>query len=368
MEEKSEKVKQTNIAPEETVPEPKKSHKGVIIGLILALLIAAVGIVAVILLSRSSNPEAVALDAITRTIKEENKTISGTVKISSSETGSVTLALDGKSSGLNNEASATITVKMNNLGDFVFRFNEVFQDNGTLYLKTSELRDFFDSVKDKYKAYLTTDALTAVVDSIDNLVKSVDARWWRISVAEIMELSGLSSESLATEYNCVIKAAGDIFKSSGLNHLAEIYQNNQFLIVGASDVKPASFTGNSYSAAIDSVRLAKFWNTFVVSEDVAAIRACGENSDILETVMPDELVGTATFATYLDIDNNHNLNGFYLRAVSDSNITTEVDLRLGKGDGRIETPETSKPITDLKDEVENVAKSIVNLFSFATAE
>lgn len=351
----------------------KKSKKGLIISIIVALVVAGGAIAAVLILNRGNNPDSIALDAVTKTIKEPAHSISGKLELAATTVSAteenlaqtkIIFDLNGENNGMDSSSSATITVKTNGMSDFVFRFDEVLQSDGTIYVKPSDLTAFINSIASNYSQYLSSEPLAAIVTEVKSLATKISSNWWRISIPEVLKEFGVADAEFTEEYDCSVAAANELLSASGLESVANIYKNNQFLNVKKSDQKISSFTGDAYETTIDTSKLAKFWNEYATSDKVKKINECTKKGDTLNTVTPDELSAVSDSAFFLDIDKDHNLSGFYFND-SKGNYDVNADFRIEKGseDLAIAAPSGAKPITDLTADITDLVQSIVSLFT-----
>lgn len=351
--------------------ESPKSRKGLIIGIVSAVVIAGGAVATFFVLNNGGSPEAVALDAITKTIKEPAHKMSGKIELSSSTISDsatanntkVILELEGENNNLNVTSSATLTVKTTGMSDFVFRFDEVFQNDGTIYIKPSDLTSFVNSIASTYGQYLSAEPLAGIVRDVKNLATKIGSNWWRISLPEVFEALGMENKTFTEEYNCFITTANVLAGESGLNTLADIYKEHQFLNVKKSDKGITSFTGDAYEATINTEKLADFWNKYIASDQVKELNKCTSGEATVETISKGQIPSVSS-AVFLDIDKDRNLNGIYLNEGKD-NYRVSADLRIEKGskDLTVEAPSGAKPITDLTNDVVKLAQSIAGLFA-----
>ena len=358
----------------ESKTETKKSKKGLIIGLAAGAIAAVAGAVALVFFVQAQNsPENVALDAITKTIKEPAHTITGTISMSVPTTNaygdtiqnSIEIALESENNGINASSSATFRTKIAGMNDFTFTFNDVLQDDGVLYIRTQELSDFLSSLASNFSAYTNTEPISTIVTKIKLIGKKIDANWWRISFPEVMKSLGAYTDELNSQYNCVVGATKELFSQSGLDTIANIYKDHQFLVVKKASSKPASFTGDAYEATADANKLSDFWNGFMDSSEVKKIRDCAPSSNTAAKTVSSQLDKVAAKPIYLDINNSRVIEGVYFdTTVNGYNV--KLDLRLKAGAAEIITPANSHPISELAAEITEIVQSISGLFSAYT--
>ena len=363
----------------EAQKESPKSKKGLIIGIISAVVIAGGAVAAFFILNKGSSPETIALDAITKTIKRPAHDINGKIEISSSAisaAGSATsngvkvvLELEGKNHNLNASSSAALTIKAAGASDFVFRFDEVLQSDGTIYIKPSDLTSFINSITSTYSQYLSAEPLASIVKDVKNLTTKISSNWWRISLPEVLEAFGMKNEKFTEEYNCYVAVANKLVGEPGLNTIADVYKEHQFLNVKKSDKGITSFTGDVYEATVNTDKLADFWNKYITSDQVKELSKCSSEEVATKTVSKDQL-SSASGTIFLDIDKDRNLNGIYLSESKD-NYSVSADLRIkdGSEDLAIAAPSGAKPITDLANDIAKLIQSVTSLVAMMnTAE
>ncbi|MBR3365633.1 hypothetical protein IKG48_00710 [Candidatus Saccharibacteria bacterium] len=352
--------------------DKKKSKKGLIIGIITAVVVAGGTVAAFFILNRSGSAESVALDAITKTIKETAHNMTGKLEVTtpiasadSTSSAKIILELSGKNNGMNSSSNATITVKTSAASDFVFRFDGVLQSDGTLYVKPSDMTAFVNSLISSYSQYLSTEPLATIASEVSALATKVSANWWRISVPEILKSFGADSEQITEQFNCSIAATNEMVSEAGLTTIANIYKDNQFLKVKKSDQKISSFTSDAYEATVDASKLAKFWNEYVTSDKVKKLNDCAGDGYTLSAVTPDEVSKVSDKPFFLDIDKDRNLKGLYF-SDSKEGYNVEADFRIeqGSNDLAIAAPSGAKPITDLTADIVKLIQSVTSLFTW----
>ena len=352
----------------------KKSKKGLIIGIIAAVVIAGGAVAGFFILNRGASAESVALDPITKTVKETAHKMTGKLEItapiasaSGTSNALIILELEGENNGIDSSSNATITVKTGNTSDLVFRFDEVLQNDGTIYVKPSDMTAFVNSLISSYSQYLSTEPLATIAEEISALATKVSANWWRISIPEILEALGVKNEQVTKQYDCSIAAVNEMVSEAGLTTVANIYKDNQFLSVKKADQKISSFTGDAYEATVDTSKLAKFWNEYVTSDKVKKLNDCSGDKYTLSAVAPDELTAVTNSSFFLDIDKDRNLNGLYF-SNSKEGYNVEADFRVeqGSNDLAIAAPSGAKPITDLTADIVELVQSITSLFVWTT--
>ena len=357
--------------------DTKKSKKGLITGIIIILLIIAGAISAVIFTSAKNTPENVVLDAVTNTIKDKNHRIYGKLETTvltpmtlaeGNYKNTVVLEIDGYNEGLSNETTASFTIKNFGGKDYVFRFSEVLQDDGTIYIKSAELSDFINSLASLLSPYLTAEPYSSMVGLLKSLAGKISSTWWRISVPELVAAFGLEDNSIANQYDCLIGAAKKFFDSSSINSITDAYKDSQFLSVEKYDTDEIpSFTNDTYRASIDAVRLAKFWNNVVTIGPVNDMRSCeqGGNNQVSKAFNPvtsDQLESMNGQKIFLDIDKDRRISGIYFTGSTDGNNYT-ADIHIDKSGGEVSVPENAKPITELKEDISLIIQFVVSIFS-----
>lgn len=357
----------------ETQEESPKSKKGLIIGIVSAVIVAGGAVAAFFILNKGSSPETIALDAITKTIKEPAHKMNGKIELST-VSGSATannvkviFELEGENNNLNVASSATLTVKTSGMSDFVFRFDEVLQSDGTIYVKPADLTAFVNSIVSTYGQYLNAEPLAGIVQDVKNLAAKISSNWWRISIPEVLETLDSKNKAFTEEYNCFVNVANTLAGESGLSMLADTYKEHQFLNVKKSDKGITSFTGDVYEATVNTDKLADFWNKYIASDQIKELNKCSSDGNVIKTVSKDQL-SSVSGTVFLDIDKDHNLKGIYLSEAKDS-YRVSADLRLEEGskDSTIATPSGAKPITDLANDIMKLTQSITSLVATMNA-
>lgn len=370
---KSAKTKK-EVQPAEQEKKGKQSKK-LIIGIIAAIILIIGGVVwAVVALAAQSTPESAVLEAVTKTIKEKGHRVDGTIVVStpnvstavnSNNTGRVIIDLDSSNNGMNNTGSLTITIEGAGTGNYVLTLDEVFQEDGTLYIKATKLEDFIKSFTSNFGPYLNVTAFSNLASNLRALSAKIDSDWWRISIPEIVNAIGVRDNNFLGKYYCAVEAAKHLFEQKGLDTLADAYKNNQFLIAAKSTYRPDSFTSNSYEATISADKMTKFWNSYVTSDVVSDIQLCNSGDgqkNAFSTAASNTFDFLANKKVYLDINGAHELSGIYINDVTE-NLSLVADLRIGNQPAEITAPANSRPATELTGDIMIIAQQVAELFS-----
>ncbi|MBQ9029561.1 hypothetical protein IJ114_02205 [Candidatus Saccharibacteria bacterium] len=365
---------ENEVQPVEQGKSGKKSKK-LIVGIIAAAILIMGGIVwAVIAIATQNTPESAVLEAVTKTIKEKGHRVNGTIVASTSNVstaansnnaGRVIIDLDSSNNGMNNTGSLTITVEGAGTGNYVLTLDEVFQEDGTLYIKATKLEDFVKSLTSNFGPYLNVTAFSNLASNLKALSAKIDSGWWRISIPEIVDAIGVRDNNFLGKYYCAVEATKHLFEQKGLDTLADTYKNNQFLTAAKSTYRPDSFANTSYEATINADKMTAFWSSYANSDVVSDIRLCNlgdGQKNTFSTAASNAFDFLANKKVYLDINGTHELSGIYINDVTE-NLSFVADLRISNQPAEITAPANSRPATELTGDIMIIAQQVAELFS-----
>lgn len=360
----------------------KKINKPLIIGASAAAALLVGGGIAFAIYR--TQPELVALDAVSNFLSAENVTTSGSVDITSDSdidsstfgVKSIVVNFVSETSGANNSTEATAVATMNDDSKISLDFGETFMSDGKLYLKVSGIKEAIDALPQEYSE--------TVGQYLGNIVDRIDGTWWEVSLSDILEASkDTISETYAKQiqavYDCGLQTLEETRSS---DEIADLYKDHRFIQVenySGSDIQ-ASNGGSLYAISLNNEELASFTkgigdtaiaNNFVTCiNNVEGMNSEIKASDAFKDVKADDFKEISENLPDLVLEANpwtHNLTGFHASYVYDGNqnstsstikettatkITAKTDLSFDYGAVSVSVPDGKKSILELTDFVE----------------
>lgn len=379
-------------------PKAKKSKLPVILLSVLAIILVAVGALAIWFFAYYSNPDRVVFDAVNNFTKAENVAIQngGVVVKDFAEDGSgmmLQLQFDSASSKLPNatnvKAVLNITEPATNCGEFdanciddqesqEFRFTAdlgtIVMNDGVVYLQVSGLVDAFE------QAGLSAEATPELADLLST-VELIDGEWWQISLPDILETIEIDEEAnqaITDAYACMI----DLANSSLPGELGDIYNQHRFLEVAKIDDFQGNIASNGsslYSLNFKAPELANFLNAVPNTAALNAyydcfnkIEAFGETIGVEEfnETTPEEITESLDelpedYVLIFEISNfTHQLESVIFGANIDQAVNKDEPSVLGSfvlsyQSATITAPAEYRPITELFEQFAPLAENIL---------
>lgn len=404
-------------ASEPVQQAPKKSKKGLIIGLSAAAVAVIGGSVGAFAIYRTQ-PDVVISEAVANVLTARNLGISGTVSTAFNKTyaktygmESVTLTFDGAAGPLPASASAKLEVKSDNYSNLSLKFSNVIMEDGVVYLQVDGVEDAIDAY---FEAYLNTivesqtencsrgtsyysncNTSTATLKNtykkeyeqyksyFSDTLELVDGTWWRISVDELIDAMddelGLDiEENYSDAYKCLLS---EINNPNTTKELSSIYQQNKFVNVSAYDGNEISAKsgGNLYSISFNSAKVVDFAKNALSSASFDRAQSCLTKIDGFKKVNPSEIKDSTWNHLSENIDESYNKNlKFYVEAnnwshqlsrlyMTNTGDSTEIgtataDLNFTYNAPTAQAPTSSKEITKL---IQTVANDFSKMYASA---
>ncbi|MBR3322041.1 hypothetical protein IKG05_00125 [Candidatus Saccharibacteria bacterium] len=395
----------------------KKRKKGLIIALvsIFAVLLVGGGIFTAFAIIKNQ-PNNIALSALNNLFTADQVDINGSINIAipgSEKIGieSVSLNFNEESAGMNNSATATISVDFaNNTQTASVGIGEVMLNDGVLYLEATGLKDFYESaiydsayealtyqlgsnyrtalVQDCYTTTTTSEeysncysfyqtnitpeiatsinnVATEILDQISNIIASIDGQWIEISLDDVMSSNLLGDipvytrQSVTSAYHCTINTLNQISNYS--SELSDLYNQNPFLIM-------TSAADSFYDISFDATNLAGYLNGLPHTKLSSDLATC-TNTTISDTTNPNFTASdiqsvinflpkiSAKFDGFL----NHHLTELKLNQQNESyQLSSDLKFTYPKS-ANISAPTDTRPVMDVIEEIyqaiENLSKS-----------
>lgn len=360
------------------IPHEKK-HTGLIVGIILAVLVAVCGGLALWFFCWYSNPDQVAYDAVNNLIKAENVSLEGGFTIINPDEDStlkmVLISFDSASSHLPSSTSAKIQFIFNQdqvEGDprVLIEAKNVVMRDGVVYLQIGGIMESINSLG-------IDDDSRESIEVFLNTLEVIDNEWWQISIPDlidVMELPETQSDAVTGVYQCAVQA----MNRDDSGDIATIYKQNQFIEIKSSkqlapDAEAASSEVASghkaYELTLNKAKLASFVNRMPETNAAKEFFACyngvaqkygGETIDIsdIEEISEDDIEwpDAKNLKIFLEISQwDHRLRSVYVFAYGDDGQDVGGGSVMFKYDNVAVTPPDSyRPITELFDELAEI--------------
>lgn len=373
-------------APAAQPEPPKKSKKGLIIGLIIAAVLLIGGGVAVALVMIMNQPDPVvkAIEKIVTGNAPANVAVDGTIKLEpideTTPVDSIEIALDSEASTTSfvNSSAATVTVNFEESQPISFEFDEVYGADGDLYFKvdgaTGAIEDYaqmlqrsmlndsnavtncetdingvencIESTPTTVEACegedcaagleatptlggnavtITDTSMSGPISGILGIVEMVDGEWLRVSVDELSNAAN-NAPATGSDLSCLVNFTGSI--SSYGNTVAEAYNKNAFISSTKEGVTLASKSGLPvYKVELDGEKLEGFINAMQNSTLVQDLYSCMgyENATNNTDNIIAEIDNLPTL--YVEVDNDYNFTRLYFDSeMADANMSVTTDL------------------------------------------
>jgi hypothetical protein len=272
-------------APVAAEKPKKKSHKGLIITLIIvALVLIGGGVGFAVWAMIHESPEVALRDAFAGFWKEENIKVNGNLALEANGA-KMSFDIDGAKSGKNITGSGSLNV--NYAGqDMNVKYSASYIDEGKLFIKIDGLKDLYSSVDTDQM--LGDSSLTGGMDytsilssALDAVVEKVDGNWYKISASEI--------KSYSSDAGCVLENFGSIFEKDSMDAIANAYGNNPFFELD-KDAKVEEEDGvKYYTVKINKEKGVEFIKN-AKSDSMKELRKCidADNAKVSESSDDDK--------------------------------------------------------------------------------
>lgn len=368
-------------APKAPAPEtPKKSKKGLIIGVAAGVVVAGTAGGFGIAYAMDSKPENIAMSAVSDFLSSKSMAIDGVVEFNVAQTKdcdgiySTTKCVDSSSpiesvklefkgdKNASNETSTNATLKVVYNGeDYEISLGEVTLKDYTLYVKIDGLKD---AVKKAMKGSITVDYedyISLYEDLIDTVVGEVDGVWWKIYVPDVVdsieELSSSNKKTIKGGYQCAVEAADRALAKQ--DKYVDMYKKNAFVSLEEySSSGKSSAKGTPYKIKIDASKFTSFMNTASKEAIDTEFDDCMKkvsssysgSSEYTELKESDVKSALENFPEIIvTIDNgffSHSITGIYY-AKSDDSYNGKIDLKFNKDAKAVSAPSDAKNVTEL---------------------
>lgn len=386
-------VEETPIVQEKTVTQatpvapvadaPKKSKKGLIIGVAAGVLVAGAAGGFGIAYAIDSKPENVALSAISDFLSAKERAINGYAEFNVNEDetkqtfSSNSLVAEAASvsrvrvdiktdQDKNNNANTSVTFTVTyGDDDYKITLNSVVLKDYTLYISIDNLKE---TIKDVLKAAGDSsyaEYAELYEDLIETVAGEIEGTWWKIYVPDVVdaidEISSSNKKLIKGAYQCGVEAADRTIAKQ--EKYADIYKKNAFVSLEEykGSEKPSA-KGTPYTVKLDASKFTSFANTVMKEAVDSELDDCMKkvsssytgSSEITEIKESDVKKALEDFPEIIVVVNNgffsHTVSGIYF-AESNEAFTGKIDLQFSKDVKAVSAPSDAKNITELYDNV-----------------
>ena len=336
--------------------QKKKSHKGLIITLIIvALVLIGGGVGFAIWAMIHESPEVALRDAFSNIWKEENIKINGSLAIDNNGT-DFTVDIEGAKSGKNIAGSGTIQAEYAGK-DLKIKYSASYIDKGNLYVKLDGLDDLMDSLD--LSNMMGGSSSTGGVDYssllttiVGNLVEKIDGNWYKITADNL--------NTYSSDAGCILENLGGLFEKDSMDAIAESYKNHEFIEID-KDAKVEEADGAKYytikinkEKGIDFIKDAK-------ADSLNGLRKCMDVDNAKTSGSED---GNMTTVKVGITPWSHKLVG--IKAKGEKDASLDWKIKYEKTD--ISEPSESKGIDSIMEDIQEAVSSAMTSFIKQTCE
>ena len=377
----AEVVAPTEVATQATTGAAGKTEKKSKTGIIIGAIIGAVAVIGGGAYAYIHNtPEKVQYDAIAGFLSADHIQVEGTVKVLPDEEAgnglnSLELELKEAAAGLNYDAEATIKANVENIGNVSVSLGGVFVEDGTIYIKVSNLKDALGEVLEATGVGYDYDTINEMTDG---LIGEIDGQWWKISVDEVVDsldddlIDKATKNKVKKGWGCIMETAKS--ESGEKDKYAKIYKENSFVtttkatgsLENHAGVSTTAFekAGDIYDVKIDAEKLAGFLSETAKTANADKLFTCLEDAGVMTKSQVEDAKSSVAEGK-VDVDEvkeiisemptvkiaisgwNHNLSGIYVDYKGDEGSATgALTIKYDKSK-KVSAPSDAKSITEL---------------------
>lgn len=250
---------------------PKKSKKGLIIGIIITLVVligAGVGILLWLILG--NNPDKVLGDALVNLYKSENVVATGTLEYKNSDGDTNIATFEISKDGGNIGGSGSIEAEAEG--------KKITLNFSASYIKGGNAYFMFENLKSLKKIILngsgsaSASAKKIYEKLIDAIVEKVDGQWYKLNSANSKQISMLGDTS------CFFDSIDDAMSSESMEKIASVYKEHPFLKVKEGSKKESDDGVDYYTVVIDEDEEKAFSDKAKENDAVKKLYSCTEKS------------------------------------------------------------------------------------------
>lgn len=351
-------------AVQDGVPQmrTKKSKKGLLVGIIIALLVLVGGGVATgVYVYMNNKPEKVLADALTNTMSD----LLG--KSPSSSVGSVTFESKGangakimikfasKSAAENAQGSADVTVAFAGK-TYNIKASSVVIGDKELYFKVENLRKTVNSLTANQPEF------TMYADALNPMIKKLDNQWIKVTQDDLKELGMVDDQKVD---KCTAAVQNVSLSGDDKKQLKKLFKENQF-VVASEKLKTEKAAGESsfhYKLDFNDKAAEGFAKQVIAMQSFATVKKdCDINEkDIESSLKSEESSKKDQVKPVVELwvgKKSRRPTKFSITA-SDKEFTLDfnTEMKLNDTDVVVEKPSKSTSIEELKAEFEKLYSS-----------
>lgn len=391
----------------------KKRKKGRIAAIIICLLLLLGGGAFAAAYIINNQPNNIIMSALGNFLSAEQIEANGTINLTfenSENIGidSVNINLDEKAIGVSNTTTAKVDINFTNgTNATAIEFGEVLLNNGTLYIETNGLGDFYDNVfRDIYKTTIMSQATSSysaaavsecqtssdttncytvydtytldpvtkasvestiddILDQVGEIIDSIDGQWIEISLNDVLSSDLVGSiptstrESITSTYNCTLNVLNALPNYSG--ELSTLYNQNPFINMTAGN-------NSFYNISLNATNLANYLNKVPSTKLYSDLANCFNATTTTTSNITAENV--SSLVEYLP-QVSAKFDGFFSHYLSELKISSQNDAYTLSSDLKfsyphnltVNAPANTRPVTDIIKEVYQKIGDITTLYS-----
>jgi hypothetical protein len=311
---------------------PKKSKKGLIIGIIAAVLVLLGG-GAVLAYSLYNKPEKVLTDALDHALQTKQGEVKGVVSIKSTENESpydVMITMDAKNDQETSAIRGDVTLTQGAVS-LKFAAQSVITLDGTYFVKVENVDGLTDNL---FKTFGESYGMetAALKKDAQPLIDKVNNKWIKITPADVKEVSGSDSDSDKTT-KCVQDVVKSIRDDSKIrNEITDAYRKNAFLAVDNKGSESINGTASfHYAVTADDKKGEAFGNALKDTTAFKKLKECDASFDSSDTSSDSSSDDTKVTSDLWVSQWSHDVTRLKLHAISkDSVADIQLDFSLGK--------------------------------------
>ena len=394
-------------APAQEPAQPKKKKTGLIIGIVIALLVAIIcGVVAAIMLMNQGDPVSKAVSKLMEGNAPTNVAIDGTIDVTPIDSSSVLtglkidLKVDATTSSMINHATATVTASLQQLGDLEIDVEEMYAENGDLFLKVDGLTEAIEKVSGGMLNTTTTtnciddetgmtncgpsvltdcedldgnvvpcDDDTAVdlyedesgsaldlLGGYSGIIELIDGEWLRVSVDELKAMTESMNSSSDNALTCLTDLATEA--KDNKNSIAEMYRKNPFIGSTTENVSIASKNSTVYRVIFDREKFNNYSKEIKDSTMVKKAISCLGEDNVEVSSNADETLNKLP-NIYVEVDKDDNFSRVYFETTVKSTSSSSSASAFDESDESVESVE--KDVANMKVDLGLTYPSTINV-------
>lgn len=334
---------------------PKKSKKGLIVGLIIAGILILIGGTASAYTFWYSNPQKVISDAMVNAFSAKTSIYTGNLNVDSDNV-KVSVDITSKQADAKNDLSAKVVITTGGKS-YSTNGNAVVDGTGDVYFKVD-----IASIATEAKTYI--DSLGAsssegskISKAIDDFVVKVNNKWVKVSSSD---LAGFN-KSYSTTKDCVNKTVSKYKDDkAAIAEITNLYSKQPFVVVGKDlGQKDGSF---GYQIKVDQTKLKDFTSGLKDTQIYKSINSCDStySVDDFSKSLTDKTTSTSDNSVFeLWVDSwTHNATKLSLTGDSSGTKVSATIIPKYNQTVTVSAPSDSISLTQLKTYVEELVSSV----------